>query len=78
MAMDVRNVSSDWEIIDDSADGLKDIMVGAEEVVGWRMGIDDAMDVFYNTVVVVDGDLEQKWVSICVIRVVGKKFLYPC
>jgi hypothetical protein len=78
MAMNVRNVSADREIIDDSADrSLKDIVVGAEEVVGWRLGIDSAMDVLDNTIVV-DGNLERRWVGICVIMVVAKKFLYPC
>ena len=52
-------------------------MVGAEEVVSWRLGIDGAVDILYNTVVV-NGNLERRWVGICVIRVVAKKFLYPC
>ena len=77
MAMYVRNVSAYWEIIDDSADGLKDIVVGAEEVVSWRLGVDGTMDVLYNTVVV-NWDLERRWVGICVIREFAKKFLYPC
>jgi hypothetical protein len=52
-------------------------MVGAEEVVGWRLGIDGAVDIFYNTVVV-DADLERRWIGISVIREFAKKFLYPC
>jgi hypothetical protein len=77
MAMDVQDVRSDREVIEDSADCLKDIVVGAEEVVSWRLGIDCAVDVFYNTVVV-DGDLERRWVGVSVIRKSLKKFLYPC
>ena len=50
----------------DSADCLKDIVVGAEEVVSWRLGIDGAVDIFYNTVVV--GDWERRWIGISVIR----------
>jgi hypothetical protein len=75
MAMYVRNVSAYREIIDDSADGLKDIVVGAEEVVSWHLGVDGTMDVLYNTVVV-NWDLERRWVGICVIREFAKKFLY--
>jgi hypothetical protein len=58
-------------------------MVGAEEVVGWRLGIDGALgidravDIFYNTVIV-DGDLERRWIGVSVIREFSKKFLYPC
>jgi hypothetical protein len=46
---------------------LKDIVVGAEEVVSWRLGIDGAVDILYNTVVV-DGDRERRWIGISVIR----------
>ena len=77
MAMYVRNVSAYREIIDDSMYGLKDIMVGAEEVVSWRLGVDGSMNVFYHTVVI-DWDRERRWFGICVIREVAKKFLYPC
>jgi hypothetical protein len=57
---------------------LKDVVVGAEEVVGWRLGIDGAVDIFYNTVIV-DRDLERRWIGISVIReFAAKKFLYPC
>ena len=77
VAVYVRNVSAYWKIIDDSSDGLKDIVVGAEEVVGWRLGIDCSMNVLYHTVVV-DWDRERRWFGICVIREVAKKFLYPC
>jgi hypothetical protein len=56
---------------------LKDVVVGAEKVVGWRLGIDDAVDIFYNTFIV-DGDLEREWVCINVIREFAKKVLYPC
>jgi hypothetical protein len=75
MSMDVRNVSADGEFVNDSADRLKDIVVGAEEVVRWRLGVDNTMDVLYDTVVV-DGDLEWRWVGISVVREVAKKFLY--
>jgi hypothetical protein len=58
---------------------LKDIVVGAEEVVSWRLGIDGAVDdILYNTVVVVNGNLERRWVGISVIREFAKTFLYPC
>ena len=77
VSMDVQNVRSDRKFVELSSDCLEDVVVGAEEVVGWRLGVDGVMDVLYNTVVV-DGDLERRWVSICVIRVVAKKFLYPC
>jgi hypothetical protein len=56
---------------------LKDIVVGAEEVVSWRLDIDGAVDILYNTVAV-DGNLERRWVGISVIREFAKKFLYPC
>jgi hypothetical protein len=52
-------------------------VVGAEEVVSWRLGIDGAVDVFYNTVVV-DGDLEWRWIGVSMIRECAKKFLNPC
>jgi hypothetical protein len=45
-------------IVSNSADSLQDIVVGAEEIVGWRLGIDGAVDILYNTVIV-DGDLER-------------------
>ena len=73
MSMNVRNVSADGEFINDSADGLKDIVVGAEEVIGWRLGIDNTMNVLYDTVVV-DWDLEWRWVGFSVIRKVAKEF----
>jgi hypothetical protein len=41
------------------------------------LGIDGAVDIFYNTVVV-DGDQERGWVCISVIREFAKKFLYAC
>jgi hypothetical protein len=42
------------------------------------LGIDGAVDIVYNTVVV-DGDQERGWVCISVIREFAKtKFLYPC
>jgi hypothetical protein len=46
MAMDVQNVRADQEVIEDSADCLEDIVVGAEEVVSWRLGIDGVVDIF--------------------------------
>jgi hypothetical protein len=76
VSKEVRNVSADGEIVYYSADSLKDIMVGAEEVVGWCLGDDNTMDILYDTVVV-DGDLEWRWVGISVVREVAKKFLYP-
>jgi hypothetical protein len=42
------------------------------------LGIDGAVDIFYNTVLIVDRDLERGWVSISVIREFAKKILYPC
>ena len=78
MATYVQNVSAYyWRIIDDSVDGLKDIVVGAEKVIRWRLGVDGAMDVLYHTVVV-NWDRERRWFGICVIREFPKKFLYPC
>jgi hypothetical protein len=41
------------------------------------LGIDCAVDIFYNTVVV-NGDLERGWVVIRVIREFAQKVLYPC
>jgi hypothetical protein len=43
-------------------------MVGAKkEVVSWRLGIDGAVDILYNTVIV-DWNLERGWIGISVIR----------
>jgi hypothetical protein len=57
---------------------LEDVVVGAEEVVGWRLGIlgDGAVYIFYNPVIV-NGDLERRWIGISVIREFAKKCLYP-
>jgi hypothetical protein len=55
---------------------LEDVVVGAEEVVGWRLGIDGAVYIFYNPVVV-NRDLELRWIGISVIREFAKKCLYP-
>ena len=52
-------------------------MVGVKEVVSWHLGIDGAVDILYNTVVV-DGNLERGWIGISVIREISKEFLYPC
>jgi hypothetical protein len=41
------------------------------------LGIDGAVDIFYNTVIV-NGDLERGCVGISVIREFAKKVLYPC
>jgi hypothetical protein len=39
------------------------------------LGIDGAMDIFYNTVIV-NRDLERGWVGISVIREFAKKVLF--
>jgi hypothetical protein len=40
------------------------------------LGIDGAVDIFYNAFVV-DGDLERRWIDISVIWEFAKKVLYP-
>jgi hypothetical protein len=49
-------------------DCLHYIKIGAEYVVGGHLGVDDAVEVVYNTIVV-NGYQERMWVGVRMVRV---------